>query len=92
MDQLITALATQVPDLAILLVIVVMFLKHLAAREAEYTIYLAKRDELYTETVQKVSNQLDALSKAFEIHAQQMNDAIEEMHRTVAKRQKAAAK
>ncbi len=50
--------------------------------------YLKRRDEIYVTTVQKVSDQMTRLIESFETHDQKTDDAVSEMRRTVARRQK----
>jgi hypothetical protein len=97
MDAFISALVNQVPDLAALIAVVIIFLNRLQQIEERHSdtvkalqdansLYLQKRDEIYISTVTQVGQQLEALSKAFEVHDQKMTDAVTEMHRVAGKR------
>jgi ABC-type transporter Mla subunit MlaD len=71
MDKLLEAIATQVPDLAALLVIVLIFVR-----------YLEKRDDI----IKSLIDQLKTIAETLTAHSVATNDAIAEMHRTVARR------
>ena len=71
MDKLLNSIATQVPDLAALIVIVAMFVRA-----------LEKRDQV----IKEIAKEVKTLAIALTAHATETNDAIEEMHRTVASR------
>lgn len=68
MEDLITAFVDQVPNLAALILIVVVFIK-----------YLEKRDRI----LEQITRELKALSVAQATHARETTDAIADMHRTV---------
>ena len=83
MDAIVNALASQVPDLVVLLIIVFGFLRHLERRDAQFTA-----------VIQQISAEIKILSDEFKVHAQLTEDGIHTMQLTVAKkaiRKKAAA-
>ena len=73
MDNLLNSIATQVPDLAALIVIVAMFVRA-----------LEKRDQV----IQAIAKEVKDLALTLSAHATETNDAIEEMHRVVANRKR----
>ena len=81
MDNIITALSTQVPDLIVLLFIVITFIK-----------YLEKRDATYLQLVNQINNALQELTKEIRIHSIETADGMEEMRRRSAERRKKYSK
>ena len=73
MDQLLTAIATQVPDLGALILIILIFVR-----------YMEKRDEL----LKALTTELKHIAETLTRHATETNDAIEEMHRVVNARKR----
>ena len=99
MDAFISALVTQVPDLAALILVVIIFLNRLQAIEEAHSAaikalqesnsqYLQRRDEIYISTVKQIGDQVTNLTEAHREHAQETRDAVNEMHRTIAARKR----
>lgn len=79
MEKVLEAVASQVPDLAVLLFIVIMFLK-----------YLEKRDAIIQEFTAAMTKELKTMAGDLRTHTVQTADAIDEMRRLVYDKREAA--
>ena len=81
MDPILSALITQTPGTAAVIVVVVLFLRHLKEQNA---IFLA--------TMNKLVDQMNDMQVKLAQHAEETTHGIAEMHRRVGRRNRKAAK
>jgi ABC-type arginine transport system permease subunit len=83
-DTIINALATQVPDLVVLLLIVWIFVKAIERRDKIY----AEQNRLLTQEINALTEAIQAMNVGFVAHATEATMGIEDMHRTVLRQEK----